>query len=181
MSKLIKKPINIPDGIIVKSEGDAVVIQGPKGSRELPLLPATRVIVEGATIKVENLSEKNSANSGTMYSLLKNAITGIAEGFTRYLEIEGVGFKAGMEGNTLVLSLGFVNPVKLIAPAGITIAVEEKNVIKISGIDKNLVGQIAAQVRAFKKPEPYKGKGIHYRGEFIRRKVGKKAGATTSA
>ena len=181
MSKLIKKPINIPSGITVKAENGVVLIQGPKGSREIPMLPLTKVTVEGDSIKVENLNEKNSANSGTIYSLIKSAVIGAIDGFVRYLEIEGVGFKASMEGNTLVLSLGFVNPIRFAAPEGIAISVEEKNVIKIVGINKNLVGQVAAQIRAFKKPEPYKGKGIHYRGEFIRRKVGKKAGATTAS
>jgi large subunit ribosomal protein L6 len=114
------------------------------------------------------------ANLGTMWANLRNAIQGVTEGFIKVLEIEGVGYKAVAEGKTLVLSLGYSHPIRFELPEGIT-AVVDKNTVTISGNDKQMVGQVAAEIRAYRKPEPYKGKGIHYKGEVIRRKVGKKA------
>ncbi|OGY64679.1 MAG: 50S ribosomal protein L6, partial [Candidatus Harrisonbacteria bacterium RIFCSPHIGHO2_02_FULL_40_20] len=134
-----------------------------------------------AIFKPSSMHKQARANWGTMTSLFKNALQGATEGFFKILEIEGVGYRASMEGNTLILSVGFTRPVKYTAPENIKIIVD-KNGIKISGIDRQLVGQVAAQIRKIKKPEPYKGKGIHYQGEVIRRKAGKKvAGATATA
>lgn len=155
-------------------------VKGKNGAITLMLLPHIKPhIQEGVlTFTAESIAKQARANFGTMRALTNNAVIGVTEGFTKILEIEGVGFRAGMEGDTLVLNLGFSHPITCISPEGIKIAVE-KNTIKISGADKNAVGKIAAKIRSFKKPEPYKGKGIKYKGEVIRRKEGKKAAGAT--
>jgi len=182
MSRLAKKPIKITEGVTVKIENGKIAFKGAKGELAVRLLPMVGVDMKGVelTVSKEGNSKQASANTGTTVALIRNAMEGVSSGFTKVLEIEGVGFKAAMEGTTIVLSLGFANPVKIKAPEGITITVE-KSLVKISGVDRELVGQVAANIRAMKKPEPYKGKGIHYLGEVIPRKVGKKAGAATTA
>lgn len=181
MSRLARKPFKLPEGVTMSEDSGRITAKGPKGTLVIPMLQQVSIKIENGEVKVSNTgnSKQSSANTGTMFSLLKNASEGVSAGFIKQLEIEGVGFKAAMEGNTIVLSLGFVNPIKLPAPEGITISVE-KSVIKVSGMDKGLVGQVAAEIRSYKKPEPYKGKGIHYVGEVIQRKVGKKAGAAAA-
>lgn len=178
MSRLAKKPVNIISGVTVTQDGNLLNFKGPKGEKQLKLLDGVAVKIEGENINVSPTRNSKVAkmNTGTMWALIRNAISGLTTGFSKVLEIEGVGFKAALEGKTLVLNLGFVNPVRFESPEGITITVE-KNVITISGSDKQAVGQAAAQIRSFKKPEPYKGKGIRYRGEVVRRKSGKKAAA----
>jgi large subunit ribosomal protein L6 len=180
MSRLIKKPILIDGGVTVTEVGRQILVKGPKGEQAVPLLDFTKLEINPTGVMVSLLKDtkQGRANVGTMWSLVQNAVEGVKNEFVRILEIEGIGYKAAMEGGTIVLSLGFVNPVRLTPPKGITIVVE-KNVIKISGIDKQMVGQIAAKIRSFKKPEPYKGKGIRYQGEVVRRKAGKKATAST--
>lgn len=181
MSRLIKKPILIEAGATVTKNGDVLVVKGAKGELQVAIPAGVAVVIDGANLTVSSTDEGGStAQAGTLYANTKNAITGVTEGFTKILEIEGVGYRAALEGKALVLHLGYAQPVKLPVPEGITIVVE-KNTIKVSGIDKESVGQAAAEIRALKKPEPYKGKGIHYQGEVIRRKVGKKAGATATA
>jgi large subunit ribosomal protein L6 len=179
MSRLAKKTIPIPEGVTVEEKNNTLHFKGVKGETELKILDRVKVQIAPPNIKVEaEAGDKQArANVGTTWSLIQNQIEGVNSGFSKILEIEGVGFRASMEGKILVLSLGFVNPVKFTPPEGINIAVE-KNVITVIGADKAKVGQAAAQIRGFKEPEPYKGKGIHYRGEIIRRKVGKKAGVT---
>lgn len=181
MSRLARKPIKVSSGVTVSNDGHWVLVKGPKGELKIKLLSFVKLEINGDEVQITKTSNAQQAlaNSGTMVALLKNAIEGVLNGFTKVLEIEGVGYKATMDGKTLVLSLGFVNPVKVQSPEGITIVVE-KNQIKVSGIDRGLVGQVAAKIRSYKKPEPYKGKGIHYVGEVIVRKVGKKAGAAAS-
>lgn len=172
MSRLIKKPIAIGTGVTVTEKDGVLHVKGPKGENTVKMAPGATMRVEGTGLWI--------TTSGTTWSLAKNAIEGVEKGFTKILEIEGVGYRAAVEGKELVLYLGYALPVRLPILPGITIAVE-KSTIKISGIDKDLVGRAAAEIRAEKKPEPYKGKGIHYQGEVIRRKVGKKAGATGAA
>ncbi len=175
MSRLIKKPIAIPQGVTV-TQGDAVLaVKGPKGELSVKLPSHVTVKIDGQTLWVEKSGEGEKAMLGTIWALTKNALQGVTEGFTKVLEIEGVGYRAAVEGKDLTLHLGYALPVKFPVEDGATVAVE-KNVIKVSGIDKELVGRVAAEIRALKKPEPYKGKGIHYQGEVIRRKAGKKAG-----
>lgn len=180
MSKIGKKPIIIPDNVEVKTSNGFLELKGPAGVLNLKIIPYIKIKLEDKIISFipENNSKQARANWGTMRSLTFNAVIGVAQGFNKILEIEGVGFKANMEGNILALNIGYSHPVKFIPSERVKISVE-KNTIKISGIDKALVGETAAKIRALKKPEPYKGKGIRYQGEIIRRKAGKKvAGAT---
>lgn len=180
MSKLAKKLIPIPQGVTVENRGETIEIKGPKGALTLNILPQTKVAVENGSIRVSYSEERKQAraNCGTMWALLRNAIEGASKGFQKNLEIEGIGYSASMEGKTLVLKVGYSHPVRFEPPREVAIKVE-KNVIQVSGIDKEAVGRTAASIRAIKKPEPYKGKGIRYQGEVIRRKAGKKvAGAT---
>jgi large subunit ribosomal protein L6 len=177
MSRLSKKPIILPEGVTLRREGEALIIQGPKGTLSVPLLRGAALTQEGSKAF---FSGESAAAGGTMWAHARNAVEGVTRGFAKTLEIEGVGFKAALEGKALVLHLGFVNPVRVPVPEGITVKVE-KGSITISGLDKTLVGEVAARVRALKPPEPYKGKGIRYRGEIIRRKAGKKAAAAAGA
>ena len=176
MSRLSKKPIAIPEGVTVTATAHSVAIKGPKGEQNVPMLPFTAATSgpEGVMVTVSATHTQARANVGTMWSLTRNAIEGVHTGFIKVLEIEGVGYKAAVEGKNVMLSLGYVNPVKFPIPDGITVAVE-KNTMTITGVSKELVGRIASEIRSLKKPEPYKGKGIHYQGEVIVRKVGKKA------
>ncbi len=178
MSRLIKKHIIIPAGITVTQSEGVISVKGPKGELHVNLFDGVALKLEDGKAWIEKTSEETYARamSGTIWALLTNAIAGVSEGFVKILEIEGVGYRAAMEGKDLVLHLGYALPVRMKIIEGATVTVE-KNVIKIAGIDKELVGQVAAKIRALKKPEPYKGKGIHYLGEVIRRKAGKKAGA----
>lgn len=164
-SRLVKKSIPIGKGVTVAISSGFLTVKGPKGEQRVKLAPGVNAKLEGEHLWVD---------AGTEWSLAKNAIQGVSEGFTKILEIEGVGYRAVLEGKELVLYLGYAVPVRVKVPSGAVVAVE-KNTIKVSGIDKELVGRFTSEIRAFKKPEPYKGKGIHYQGEVIRRKVGKKA------
>ena len=184
MSRLAKKTILLPTGVAVLNKNGDVLVKGPKGEELLKLLYGVELVVPtpqvpGYTIALHKGAEAHKQNVGTMWSLLRNAVEGVSAGFAKTLEIQGVGFKAAMDGKTLVLSLGFVNPVRFSAPPGVEVAVE-KNLIKISGFDKQKVGQTASRIRLLKKPEPYKGKGIRYSGEVVRMKAGKKAAGATS-
>lgn len=186
MSKIGKKPIVIPDGMTVVKNGDVLEFKKGDKAASLKVLPHIE-----AEITEETVDDKKStvlvfkttsdiiqavANWGTTRSLANNIIKGLTEGFQKILEIEGVGYRGSMEGETLVLNLGFSHQVRYQPKKGIKITME-KNAITISGQDKEMVGQTAAEIRALKKPEPYKGKGIKYRGEVIRRKQGKKVGS----
>lgn len=183
MSKIGKKPIEIPEAVEVRLNGAFLEVRGKGGEIKLPVLAHTKIDLEDKKIKVLSLGEDKQARSnwGTMRALAQNAVNGVNGGFSKELEIQGVGYKAAMEGSNLSLNVGFTHPVKFQPPSGIKISVE-KNFIKIFGADKNLVGESAAKIRAIKKPEPYKGKGIRYKGETVKIKAGKKvAGATGAA
>jgi large subunit ribosomal protein L6 len=181
MSRLAKKTISIEQGVTIIQDVNTLTFRGPKGEKRLSILPYVNILIKDGALSVT--SDKNmkqaKANTGTMWSLIRNAQEGVNHGFRKILEIEGIGYRANLEGKTLVLSLGYVNPVRVEPPEGILISVE-KNQVTITGFDKELVGQVAAHIRALKKPEPYKGKGIHYQGEIIRRKAGKKATTTAT-
>ncbi len=174
--------IPLPAGVSVKAEGGEVRVKGPKGELARPVLPDTRVVVEGAVARVE-LDERggkgSGARHGTMRANLANMVHGVTQGFKRTLEINGVGYRAQMEGKRkLVLQLGYSHPINFDLPDGVDAAVEGNNRIVLSGISKELVGQVAANVRGFRPPEPYKGKGVKYEEEHIVRKAGKTAGST---
>lgn len=176
MSRLARKPLEIPAGVTVSTEAATARITGPKGVLVVPLLSGVTLATEGTSLFVNKKDDEREsrANVGTVWSLIRNALSGVVSGFTKTLEIQGVGYKAAMDGAVLVLSLGYVHPVRFTAPESVTMSVE-KNLIHISGCNKDLVGLAAAKIRSLKKPEPYKGKGIRYQGEVIKLKAGKKA------
>jgi large subunit ribosomal protein L6 len=179
MSKIGKKPIIIPDNVSVETNGGFLELKSGNNVLRIKILPFIKTEFKDKTVlfNPENDSKQAMANWGTLRALVNNAVSGITSGFQKKLEIEGVGYRVNMEGDNLVLSIGYSHPVKFIPPEGVKISVD-KNVITVSGIDKALVGETAAKIRAIKKPEPYKGKGIRYQGELIHRKAGKKvAGA----
>lgn len=175
MSRIGKKPIEIPKGVEVKIEDNVVIVKGPKGELQKKIRPEIKVEIKENEILVspEKETKKTNAFWGLTRTLIFNMIKGVTEGYEKKLEIQGVGYKANLEGEDLVLQVGFSHPVKMDKVEGIKFEVE-KNIITISGIDKELVGQIAAKIRKVRKPEPYKGKGIRYLGEEVRRKPGKK-------
>ena len=180
MSRIGKKTIAIPSGVTVTAADAYVSIKGPKGELHLTVHPDMNVEVNNGLVTVvpnKNASKKAPGIWGLTRTLVANMVAGVTNGFEKVLEFEGIGYRVNLEGSTLVMQLGFSHPVRFEAPKGITLAVV-KNAITISGIDKELVGEIAARIRSLKKPEPYKGKGIRYRGEVIRRKAGKKAVAS---
>ena len=181
MSRLAKNPIKLLPGVTLNEGAGFISFKGPRGERKTELPGGVTVRAEGENIWVEKgpNGNKSKAIHGTTWALIKSAIEGVALGFSKILEIEGIGYRASMEGKDLVLFLGYAQPVRFKIPDGVSVAVE-KNLIKISGVNKDLVGRVAADIRALKKPEPYKGKGIRYSGEVVRRKVGKKAGATAT-
>lgn len=182
MSKIGKKPITIPENVKIKLEDRVLSIEGPRGHLSLSIPMEIKAELSDKSLIFSNSgsSKRSSAMWGTTRALAENAIKGVSSGFEKILEIEGIGFRAQKDGRDLILSLGFSHPVKFPPPEGIEISVE-KNKIIVSGIDKALVGGIAAQIRALKKPEPYKGKGIRYQGEIIRRKAGKKVAGAAGA
>ena len=176
MSRIGKQPIILPDNVRVVQNNGEIRIKGVKGELVRVIHPDIGVTVSGEKILVTPVREgkKTSALWGLTRSLVANMVHGVQEEYKKELEFEGIGFRAAIESNILVLQLGFSHPVRFAPPQGINIAVQ-KNVIIVSGIDKEMVGETAARIRALKPPEPYKGKGIRYRGEVIRRKAGKKA------
>ena len=176
MSRVGKKPILIPENVEVKIEGQKVMIKGPKGELQREIRPEIKVETKNNQIFVSPQIEtkKTKAFWGLTRALIANMIKGVTEGFEKKLEIEGLGFRALLEGNDLLLYVGFTQPIKIEAPEGIKFSVE-KNIITVSGADLEKVSQVAAKIRKVKPPEPYKGKGIRYLGEVVRRKVGKKA------
>ena len=176
MSKIGKKPIDIPAGITVSADSNNVAVKGSKGELSVTVDSIIKVEVKDNKVVLSLKKETKKANAlwGLSRSLIANMIYGIEKGYEKELELQGVGYKVAQKGNDLELNLGFSHPVNFKAPEGIEFKIE-KNKITISGIDKQLVGQVTADIRSLKKPEPYKGKGIRYVGEQVRRKVGKKA------
>lgn len=175
MSRIGKLPIIIPEGVDVKIEGQKITAKGPLGTEEVVIRPEILIKKEDNTIIVERINETRQARSlhGLSRTLVANAINGVKTGFEKKLEIVGVGYRANMQGNTLNLQLGYSHPVNVEAPAGIKIEVEANTKVKVSGSNKQTVGDVAAEIRSKRPPEVYKGKGIKYEGEVIRRKAGK--------
>lgn len=178
MSRVGKKPISIPKDVEVKSEGDSIIVKGPKGQLTRKIHPKVQLQIDGNNIlvSVPDATVESRSLQGLFRVLVANMVKGVAEGFENVLEIVGVGYRAEMKGRTAVLSLGYSSPVQFELPEGIDAKIEKTKII-LSGIDKELVGRTAAKIRALRKPEPYKGKGIKYADETIRRKAGK-AGST---
>ncbi|MBI5837738.1 MAG: 50S ribosomal protein L6 [Candidatus Eisenbacteria bacterium] len=182
MSRVGKMIIPLPKGVTVTADGGEVRVKGPKGELARPVLDDTRVVIEGAQARVElheSAPRGADARHGTMRANLANMVHGVTEGFSRTLEINGVGYRAAMDGKRkLVLQLGYSHPINFELPEGVEAAVEGNNRIVLRSINKELLGQTAANVRGFRPPEPYKGKGIKYEGEHIIRKAGKTAGSS---
>jgi large subunit ribosomal protein L6 len=174
MSRIGKLPIQIPSGVTITVDSDVITVVGSKGQLTVPHLSDVTVTVEDgvATVTRNNEDRIAKAQHGLQRALLNNAVEGITKGFEKKLEVNGVGFRVATSNNVLDMSLGFSHPVQYKAPAGINVT-NEKMTITVSGIDKQQVGQVAAEIRALKKPEPYKGKGIKYADEVILRKAGK--------
>ena len=177
MSRIGRSPITLPKGVELNVREGFVTVKGPKGSLDVVISPRMTVTVENGEAVVARPTDHRSdrAQHGLARSLVANAVIGVSEGFSKNLEIQGVGFRCVMKGNNLELALGFSHPVVVEPPAGITIVAPEPTKITVSGIDKQLVGQVAANIRAVRSPDSYHGKGVRYQGEFIKLKPGKAA------
>jgi large subunit ribosomal protein L6 len=178
MSRIGKQPIQIPGGVNVTVSEGTVLVKGPKGELTVPIVGEIEVVAEGDTIVVTRANDerRNRALHGLTRTLVHNMVLGVSEGFTKDLEIVGVGYRAAAQGSdTLEIQVGYSHPVTVKAPAGITFEVPAPTRISVKGADKQLVGQVAADIRKIRKPEPYKGKGIRYANEVVRRKAGKSA------
>lgn len=178
MSRVGLKPISLPEKVSVKVDGGKVLVEGPKGKLDLALPNGITVKSEEQAVIVSRISEarQHRALHGTIRSLVNNMITGVSKGFVKDLEIQGVGMRAAVKGQDIDLSLGKSHPILHPIPSGLTVTVTDNTKIKVEGIDKQLVGQFAAEVRGYYPPEPYKGKGVRYVGEKVRRKEGKSVG-----
>ncbi len=175
MSRIGKRPIPVPQTVTVTIDGQTVAVKGPKGELSHTLPSSIEVTQEGETLLVRRRNESRVARQmhGLSRTLVSNMVEGVSNGFQKRLEIQGVGYRAQVQGETLSLSVGYSNPVQVNPPSGITLAVENNTNVIVSGIDKEIVGNIAAKIRDIRPPEPYKGKGIRYSGELVRRKAGK--------
>ncbi|MEK6590816.1 MAG: 50S ribosomal protein L6 [Nitrospinota bacterium] len=180
MSRIGKKPINIPKGVDIKVDANHVDVKGPKGSIHKVIHRDMKIELMDGKLLVKPPSDSRLSRSlhGLTRTIINNMVAGVTEGFSKQLVIEGIGYKASLQGKILVLSLGFSHPVKYSPPKGIDIEVGQKGEMTIKGIDKELVGQAAADIRGFKRPDPYKGKGIRYADEVIHKKPGKAAAGT---
>jgi len=176
MSRIGKKPVPVPESVTASIDGQTITAKGPKGELQFVFNEEVLVKLEDGAVQIEPRDQSKDARSkwGMTRTQIANILNGVKTGFERKLEINGVGYRAAMQGNTLALSLGFSHDVNYVAPKGITIAVPKPTEIVVSGIDKQVVGQVAAEIRAYRGPEPYKGKGVKYADEVIVRKEGKK-------
>jgi large subunit ribosomal protein L6 len=177
MSRIGKKPIPVPDGVTVSVAPGRVTVNGPKGELSQAINPDMKVDQDNGTLTVERPTDRGDhrALHGLTRSLIANMVVGVTDGYEKRLEIQGVGYRARLQGRNLELALGYSHPVSVQAPEGIEFEVPQQTEVVVRGIDKQLVGEIAAQIRKKRPPEPYKGKGIRYAGEHVRRKVGKRA------
>jgi large subunit ribosomal protein L6 len=177
MSRIGRQPVEIPDGVTVDAKPGAVTVKGPKGELNQQVDPEMKVSVEDGTVKVERPTDRGEhrALHGLTRSLIANMVEGVTDGFERRLEIQGVGYRAQLKGKSLEMALGYSHPVTVQAPDGIEFEVPQPTEVVVRGIDKQMVGEIAARIRKSRPPEPYKGKGVRYSGEHVTRKVGKRA------
>ena len=176
MSRIGKRPVAIPGGVTATIDNGTLAVKGPKGSLSMALVDDVTYAIEDGSISVQPANDTKRARSfwGMQRTLVQNLVTGVTDGYTKVLEITGVGYRANAQGKTLKLQLGYSHDVDFAVPEGIEIKTPDNTTVEISGIDKQKVGQVAAEIRRWRKPEPYKGKGIKYRGEYIFRKEGKK-------
>lgn len=177
MSRIGKLPVEVPKGVSV-TLGSTIAVKGPKGQLERPIVDGVSITQVGSQLQLQRASEdrQHRANHGLMRALVSNMVVGVTKGFERRLEIHGIGYKAELKGPKLVLSLGFSHPIEFVPPSGVSLAVDPKNTkITVSGIDREVVGQTAANLRSYRTPDHYKGKGVRYEGERVRLKAGKSA------
>jgi large subunit ribosomal protein L6 len=175
VSRIGKEPVPIPSGVDVTVDGSSVTVKGPKGELTQTFTDEVAIKVEDDTVVVERFGDEREQRAlhGLTRSLISNMVTGVSEGFSKNLEIHGVGYRAALKGKDLEMQLGFSHPVLVKAAEGITFEVPSPDKVIVNGIDKQQVGQVAAEIRDWRRPEPYKGKGVRYEGEYVRRKVGK--------
>jgi len=175
MSRIGKKPIAIPKGVTVKVDGNTVDVKGPKGQLRQPLPPGITAALEDGQLVTTKSGESRQLNAfhGLARSLVNNAVTGVTDGFKKELDIVGVGYRAELKGKQVVLALGYSHPINFDIPAGIDIAVEKQTHLTVTGVDRQLVGQVAANLRRLRKPDPYQQKGVRYTGEQLKKKAGK--------
>jgi large subunit ribosomal protein L6 len=175
MSRIGRLPITVPSGVDISIEGATVSVKGPKGTLSRDIAPQLRIVREDGTLRVERPDDAKQSRElhGLTRTLIANMVTGVTTGYRKGLEITGVGYRAQLVGKKLQLSLGYSHPIEIDPPEGVAFEVENPTRLAVTGIDKELVGHVAARVRAMRKPEPYKGKGVRYSGEVIRRKAGK--------
>ena len=176
MSRIGKRPVPLPAGVTASTEGQILSVKGPKGQLQLQMRDEIAYVIsdDGILVKPANETKQARAFWGMQRTMVDNLVTGVTEGFSKVLEITGVGYRAQAQGKNLRLQLGFSHDINFPVPEGVEVKTPDQNTVEISGIDKQQVGQVAAEIRRWRKPEPYKGKGIKYRGEFIFRKEGKK-------
>ena len=176
MSRIGKKPVELPSGVSASLDGQTLEVKGPKGTRSFKATDDVTITIEDGSIAVMPRGKSKRARQqwGMSRTMVANLVTGVTEGFKKELEISGVGYRAQMQGNTLKLNLGLSHDVDFVAPDGVTVTAPKQTEIVVEGIDQQLVGQVAANIRAWRKPEPYKGKGIRYKDEYVFRKEGKK-------
>jgi large subunit ribosomal protein L6 len=177
MSRIGNKPVAVPGGVTVSTAEGSLVVKGPKGQLTKRIAQGITFDIQSDVVSVsrENDSKPFCANYGLMCALLNNMVTGVSTGFERKLEINGVGYKASVQGSKAVFNLGFSHPIEVAFPEGVTISVDKNTLVTVSGIDKEKVGQCAAEIRGFRPPDSYKGKGVRYEGEYVRLKTGKSA------
>ncbi|WP_293573938.1 50S ribosomal protein L6 [Phaeobacter sp.] len=176
MSRIGKKAVELPSGVTASVSGQSIEVKGPKGTRSFTATDDVTITVEENLVKVDPRGKSKRARQqwGMSRTMVQNLVTGVTQGFKKELEIQGVGYRAQMQGNTLKLNLGYSHDVDVVAPEGVTITAPKQTEIVVEGNDQQLVGEVAAKIRDWRRPEPYKGKGIRYKGEFIFRKEGKK-------
>ena len=176
MSRIGKKPVELPKGVSATLSGQTIEVKGPKGTRSFTAPDDVTIVIDGSEVKVTPRGSSKRARSmwGMSRSMVANLVTGVTSGFKKELEIQGVGYRAAMQGNVLKLSLGYSHEVNFTAPSEVTVTSPKQTEIVVEGIDQQIVGQVAANIREWRQPEPYKGKGIRYKGEYIFRKEGKK-------
>ena len=179
MSRIGRLPVETPKGVEAKIDGQRLTVKGPKGSMDLDVHPDMKVVLDDGVIRVERPSDAKNhrALHGLTRSLVQNMVTGVTDGFSKTLEIVGVGYRADAKGKSITLNLGYSHPIEYQPAEGVELACPNQTTVVVSGIDKQKVGQAAAEIRGFRPPEPYKGKGIRYQGEHVRRKAGKTAGS----
>jgi large subunit ribosomal protein L6 len=175
MSRIGKKPIAIPKGVTVKIDGDTVDVKGPKGQLRQPLPPGINAVVEDGQLLTRKSSDERQFDKfhGLARSLVNNAVVGVTEGFKKELDIVGVGYRAEVKGKQIVLALGYSHPIVFDIPTGIDVAIEKQTHVTVTGVDRQLVGQVAANLRRLRKPDPYQQKGVRYTGEVLKKKAGK--------